>query len=160
MPKQTTGSHLAGTDSLHWELRMQLRGTLYHFCSVSLLKDPVLRDPSHWRFDLAKSGGGILMDGVTHWIRPLKLWSVVRGSYWCQYGVCTVTFAATGLVRWTRWWGWWDIHTRSVRWSPWLKCCDGSPVERLLPSTAITTLPQCTLCRFSKFLERRYSTYH
>ena len=54
---------------------------LLDICSTSLLKDPVLRDPSHWRFDLAKSGGGVLMDGATHWIRPLKLWSVnQRGS--------------------------------------------------------------------------------
>jgi len=45
-------------------------------CSSSLLKDPALRDPDHWRFDLGKSGGGILMDGVTHWIRPLKIWLV------------------------------------------------------------------------------------
>lgn len=28
----------------------------------------------NWRFDPAMAGGGILMDGVTHWTRPLSIW--------------------------------------------------------------------------------------
>ncbi len=31
-------------------------------------------DPIPWRFELAKSGGGIAMDGGAHWIRPLRIW--------------------------------------------------------------------------------------
>ena len=30
----------------------------------------------NWRFDPVKAGGGILMDGVTHWVRPLTMWYV------------------------------------------------------------------------------------
>ncbi len=29
---------------------------------------------TNWRFDPVTAGGGILMDGMTHWIRPLTLW--------------------------------------------------------------------------------------
>jgi len=31
-------------------------------------------DPIPWRFKLAKSGGGICIDGGAHWIRPLRIW--------------------------------------------------------------------------------------
>ncbi|MEM7533613.1 MAG: Gfo/Idh/MocA family oxidoreductase [Chloroflexota bacterium] len=31
-------------------------------------------DPKAWRYDLAKSGGGIVIDGGSHWIRPLRMW--------------------------------------------------------------------------------------
>ncbi|PZC50389.1 MAG: putative dehydrogenase [Chloroflexi bacterium] len=31
-------------------------------------------DPIPWRFRLARSGGGISMDGGAHWIRPLRMW--------------------------------------------------------------------------------------
>lgn len=27
-----------------------------------------------WRFDLVKTGGGIAIDGGSHWIRPLRMW--------------------------------------------------------------------------------------
>lgn len=30
--------------------------------------------PKPWRFELAKAGGGITMDGGAHWIRPLRMW--------------------------------------------------------------------------------------
>lgn len=30
--------------------------------------------PIPWRFELAKAGGGITMDGGAHWIRPLRMW--------------------------------------------------------------------------------------
>ena len=30
----------------------------------------------NWRFDPQKAGGGILMDGATHWVRPLSMWWV------------------------------------------------------------------------------------
>ena len=30
----------------------------------------------HWTFESAKAGGGTLMQGATHWIRPLRIWSV------------------------------------------------------------------------------------
>jgi len=29
---------------------------------------------TNWRFDPVTAGGGILMDGMTHWTRPLTLW--------------------------------------------------------------------------------------
>jgi len=28
----------------------------------------------NWRFDPAMAGGGVLMDGSTHWTRPLTMW--------------------------------------------------------------------------------------
>ena len=31
-------------------------------------------DPVPWRFRLARSGGGICIDGGAHWIRPLRMW--------------------------------------------------------------------------------------
>ena len=71
----TTGSPLAGTR--HFMRRDLLHYLPHHLpCSSSLLKDPALTDPNHWRFDRAKSGGGILMDGMTHWVRPLRIWLV------------------------------------------------------------------------------------
>ena len=39
--------------------------------------DPLVRDPADpvpWRFRLARSGGGICIDGGAHWIRPLRMW--------------------------------------------------------------------------------------
>ena len=39
--------------------------------------DPLVRnpaDPVPWRFRLARSGGGICIDGGAHWIRPLRMW--------------------------------------------------------------------------------------
>ena len=30
--------------------------------------------PGNWRFDPEKAGGGVLMDGATHWVRPLTMW--------------------------------------------------------------------------------------
>ena len=27
-----------------------------------------------WRYDLAKAGGGIVIDGGAHWLRPLRMW--------------------------------------------------------------------------------------
>jgi len=32
------------------------------------------QDANPWRYDLAKSGGGITIDGGSHWIRPLRMW--------------------------------------------------------------------------------------
>ncbi len=29
-----------------------------------------------WRCDSEKVGGGVLMDGATHWVRPLRTWYV------------------------------------------------------------------------------------
>ena len=28
----------------------------------------------NWRFDPTQAGGGALMDGATHWTRPLSMW--------------------------------------------------------------------------------------
>lgn len=28
----------------------------------------------NWRFDPEKAGGGLLMDGATHWVHPLTIW--------------------------------------------------------------------------------------
>ncbi len=28
----------------------------------------------NWRFDPEKAGGGVLIDGATHWARPLTMW--------------------------------------------------------------------------------------
>lgn len=30
----------------------------------------------NWRFQPELSGGGVLMDGATHWVRPLRIWYV------------------------------------------------------------------------------------
>ena len=30
----------------------------------------------NWRYDPALAGGGVLMDGCTHWIRPMRLWYI------------------------------------------------------------------------------------
>lgn len=30
--------------------------------------------PPPWRFSLARAGGGIVIDGGAHWIRPLRMW--------------------------------------------------------------------------------------
>ena len=30
--------------------------------------------PDDWVFDPAVSGGGVLMEGTTHWVRPLRMW--------------------------------------------------------------------------------------
>ena len=38
--------------------------------------DPLTHDPrapKPWRFDLARAGGGIVIDGGAHWIRPLRM---------------------------------------------------------------------------------------
>ena len=38
--------------------------------------DPLRHDPQApkpWRFDLARAGGGIVIDGGAHWIRPLRM---------------------------------------------------------------------------------------
>lgn len=32
----------------------------------------------NWRYDPHSSGGGILMDGCTHWIRPMRIWYVLQ----------------------------------------------------------------------------------
>jgi UDP-N-acetyl-2-amino-2-deoxyglucuronate dehydrogenase len=31
-------------------------------------------EPKPWRYDLAATGGGIVIDGGAHWIRPLRMW--------------------------------------------------------------------------------------
>lgn len=28
----------------------------------------------NWRFNPEKVGGGVMMDGATHWVRPLSTW--------------------------------------------------------------------------------------
>ena len=33
-----------------------------------------LHGPKPWRYEHAKAGGGICMDGGAHWIRPLRMW--------------------------------------------------------------------------------------
>ena len=43
-------------------------------CSSPFFQAESVRESSHWRFDPAKAGGGIMMDGATHWIRPLRVW--------------------------------------------------------------------------------------
>ena len=37
---------------------------------------PAESTPIHkpWRYELAKAGGGIVIDGGAHWIRPLRMW--------------------------------------------------------------------------------------
>ena len=42
--------------------------------SETFLDEGELATAGTWRYDPEKSGGGILMDGATHWIRPLRLW--------------------------------------------------------------------------------------
>ncbi|MEM7344928.1 MAG: Gfo/Idh/MocA family oxidoreductase [Chloroflexota bacterium] len=32
------------------------------------------QDPEPWRYEIAKTGGGIAIDGGSHWIRPLRMW--------------------------------------------------------------------------------------
>lgn len=32
---------------------------------------------TNWRFDPVIAGGGILMDGMTHWTRPLTMWYAI-----------------------------------------------------------------------------------
>ncbi len=32
------------------------------------------QDANPWRYDLAKTGGGVTIDGGSHWIRPLRMW--------------------------------------------------------------------------------------
>jgi UDP-N-acetyl-2-amino-2-deoxyglucuronate dehydrogenase len=32
------------------------------------------KDDSPWRFDSKRTGGGIVIDGGSHWIRPLRMW--------------------------------------------------------------------------------------
>ena len=27
-----------------------------------------------WRFDQARTGGGVVIDGSSHWLRPLRMW--------------------------------------------------------------------------------------
>lgn len=38
------------------------------------LLDSTVRGGDHWRYNKARSGGGVLVDGATHWIRPLRIW--------------------------------------------------------------------------------------
>ena len=30
----------------------------------------------NWRYQPELSGGGILMDGATHWVRPMRIWYI------------------------------------------------------------------------------------
>ena len=39
----------------------------------------------NWRYDPQQSGGGVLMDGCTHWVRPMRLWYVPIQQYYCLY---------------------------------------------------------------------------
>ena len=32
------------------------------------------QDDNPWRYELAKTGGGVTIDGGSHWIRPLRMW--------------------------------------------------------------------------------------
>lgn len=34
-------------------------------------------DGENWRFDREQVGGGCLIDGGTHWVRPLRKWLVI-----------------------------------------------------------------------------------
>ena len=36
--------------------------------------DPFWYPRDSWRFELSQSGGGIVIDGGAHWIRPLRMW--------------------------------------------------------------------------------------
>lgn len=53
-------------------------------CSASFVEgvDPALSKGIHWRCDPSKVGGGVLMDGATHWVRPLRMWSVPPSMHW------------------------------------------------------------------------------
>lgn len=33
-----------------------------------------MSEGGNWRYDPELSGGGILMDGCTHWLRPMRIW--------------------------------------------------------------------------------------
>ena len=39
------------------------------------LEDASSRHQTHWRYEPAKAGGGVPMDGATHWVRPLRVWA-------------------------------------------------------------------------------------
>jgi UDP-N-acetyl-2-amino-2-deoxyglucuronate dehydrogenase len=36
--------------------------------------DPFWYPADSWRFQLARAGGGVVIDGGAHWIRPLRMW--------------------------------------------------------------------------------------
>lgn len=36
--------------------------------------DPFWYPPDSWRYEAARTGGGIVVDGGAHWIRPLRMW--------------------------------------------------------------------------------------
>ena len=45
-----------------------------HCSDMFNLEDATSRRQTHWRYEPAKAGGGVLMDGATHWVRPLRTW--------------------------------------------------------------------------------------
>ena len=47
---------------------------LVSFSDMFNLEDASRRHVTHWRYDPAQAGGGVLMDGATHWVRPLRTW--------------------------------------------------------------------------------------
>ena len=44
--------------------------------SATFLDESHFDAGGNWRFDPSLSGGGVLIDGATHWVRPLRLWYV------------------------------------------------------------------------------------
>ena len=40
----------------------------------------------NWRYDPQLSGGGVLMDGCTHWVRPMRIWYVYILLHPCILG--------------------------------------------------------------------------
>lgn len=89
--KRAKGVFMVGENSPHWPevakaSQLLKEGTIgeTYFAQANYwesigrdmfnLEDATRRHISHWRYDPVKAGGGVLMDGATHWIRPLRTW--------------------------------------------------------------------------------------
>jgi len=42
--------------------------------SFEALHDPFWYPDDSWRYEVARTGGGVVVDGGAHWIRPLRMW--------------------------------------------------------------------------------------
>ena len=42
--------------------------------SFEALHDPFWYPSDSWRYEVARTGGGVVVDGGAHWIRPLRMW--------------------------------------------------------------------------------------
>ena len=45
----------------------------FHMMFLSCSSDFNSGDVAEWRFDPSQVGGGVVMDGAIHWMRPLRL---------------------------------------------------------------------------------------